>query len=62
MSISLINSKSENTRKRRESSRLFLFLIIFDEKKLLIGYNSEEIRKFTPALYRRGNSKMDEEY
>jgi Arsenate reductase and related proteins, glutaredoxin family len=35
--------------------------IIFDEKKLLIGYNSEEIRKFTPALYRRGNNKMDEE-
>lgn len=27
--------------------------IIFDEKKYLIGYNSEEIRKFLPQSYRR---------
>lgn len=27
--------------------------IIFDENKYLIGYNSEEIRKFLPQSYRR---------
>ena len=34
--------------------------IIFDEKRLLIGYNSEEIRQFIPKLYRNRYSVKGE--